>query len=77
MIAIRDRQEKAAQLVSLTIVPSARREGHGRALVDAVVARLADHDRLHLLTPADNTAAVEFYETLGFERDGRLDGFYI
>jgi ribosomal protein S18 acetylase RimI-like enzyme len=77
VIAIRDRQEKAAQLVSLAIVPSARREGHGRALVDAVVARLADHDRLHLLTPADNTAAVEFYETLGFERDGQLDGFYI
>ena len=76
VIAMRDRHEEAAQLVSLAVVPSARREGHGRALVDAVVARLADHDRLRLLTPADNTAAVEFYETLGFERDARLDGFY-
>lgn len=76
VIAMRDRHEAAAQLVSLAVVPSARREGHGRALVDAVVARLADHDRLRLLTPADNTAAVEFYETLGFERDARLEGFY-
>ena len=60
-------------LSELVVAPGHRREGHGRALV-AVVADAAAADRVVATTPADG--AVGFYESLGFEVETRLEGFY-
>lgn len=58
----------------LVVRPDARREGHGRALVDSLSS--AGTDRLVVMTPVDNEPAIRFYEQLGFYADGPTAGFY-
>ncbi|MEF8806562.1 GNAT family N-acetyltransferase [Natronomonas sp.] len=64
-----------ATLSELVVAPEHRRAGHGEALVDAI-AEATDAGRLVVTTPAENEAAAAFYESLGFEVDARLSGFY-
>jgi ribosomal protein S18 acetylase RimI-like enzyme len=62
-------------LTELVVAPDARREGHGRDLVEAVVSA-TDADRIVVTTPAENRGARRFYRDLGFERDEARAGFY-
>jgi ribosomal-protein-alanine N-acetyltransferase len=64
-----------ATLSELVVAPEHRRAGHGEALVDAI-AEAIDADRLVVTTPAENESATAFYESLGFEVEARLSGFY-
>jgi len=61
-------------LSELVVAPSARRNGHGRALVESVGS--ADTDRIVATTPVENGAALRFYEAVGFDTETRLRGFY-
>lgn len=66
---------REATLSELAVAPGSRREGVGRTLVDAI-AYAAGAERLFVATPVDNEDALTFYESLGFDVDGRVDGFY-
>lgn len=57
-------------LSHIAVVPDARGEGVGEALVEAFVqsARSAGLDRLQLLTLADGEGAASFYDRLGWRR---------
>lgn len=54
----------------LAVADDCRRAGHGRALMAAAMdwLRAADVPRLNLMARADNTAALGFYQALGFRR---------
>ena len=67
-----------AEILTLAVVPSARRRGLGRALVRAAVgaATAAGAQALFLEVAAGNTAAVALYEGEGFERAGTRRGYY-
>jgi ribosomal protein S18 acetylase RimI-like enzyme len=61
--------EPAAELETLSVLPSERRQGVGAALLDAVLAELAACGiaALSLLVVAGNDEALSFYERNGFE----------
>lgn len=60
------------ELVSMWVAPEVRRDGAGRALVAAVIARAGA--RLHLRVMAGNAAAIAFYAGCGFALvDGEPD----
>jgi ribosomal protein S18 acetylase RimI-like enzyme len=61
--------EPAAELETLSVLPSERRQGIGAALLDAVQAELAASGiaALSLLVVAGNDEALRFYERHGFE----------
>jgi ribosomal-protein-alanine N-acetyltransferase len=62
-------------LSELVVAPDHRRAGHGRALVDAVAAATAA-EVLVVTTPATAGGAREFYASLGFAVDSRIEGHY-
>ncbi|TKR28231.1 GNAT family N-acetyltransferase [Natronomonas salsuginis] len=64
-----------ATLTELVVAPDARREGHGRELVESVVSAI-DTDRIVVTTPTGNRGVRRFYRRLGFECDATCDGFY-
>lgn len=59
------------------LAATARREGIGSALVDALFARLPAATRVWLVTTAENRGAIRFYEAKGFRavavRPGAVD----
>lgn len=59
----------------LVVDPAFRREGHGRALVEAI-ASASGGDRVAVTTPIKEGGARRFYADLGFECDERVRGFY-
>jgi GNAT superfamily N-acetyltransferase len=64
-------------LAELYVVPPRRRQGLGRALMEAAIelARREGADRMDLGTSEDDTAAIALYESLGFiNREGGPDG---
>ena len=67
-----------AEILSLGVVPAARRLGLGRALLDALVARLLGRGAraLFLEVAADNPGAIGLYAGAGFRRAGRRAGYY-
>lgn len=67
-----------AEVLTLAVVPEARRRGLGRALLRAAMAAAADAGAttLFLEVAADNAAAVTLYETEGFVRAGLRAGYY-
>ena len=54
----------------IDLLPALQGQGHGRALVERVSAELRDLGvpGLHLVASAGNTAALAFYDRLGFTR---------
>jgi ribosomal-protein-alanine N-acetyltransferase len=68
--------EGDTHLAELVVHPDHRREGHGRALVDAVVADQAPGTRVTLAVAADNGPARSLYESAGFEPIDRRPEFY-
>ncbi|HLK24613.1 MAG TPA: GNAT family N-acetyltransferase [Caulobacteraceae bacterium] len=67
-----------AELLTLAVAPSRRRQGLGAALVEAVAARAvaAGAMRLFLEVAADNAAALALYEGAGFAPVGRREAYY-
>jgi RimJ/RimL family protein N-acetyltransferase len=64
--------------VGLMVARGARRQGVGRALLEAAVdwARGADVRKLELHVFPWNEAAIALYEAFGFEREGYRKGHY-
>src|SRR5687768_3003509 len=69
------REQDGVVLIAMWVAPSARREGVGRALVQAVVSWAADLDarRVILWVADDNTAASDLYSSLGFRPTGETE----
>ncbi len=66
-----------AYLEELYVAPAKRRQGIGRALLDAAMdaARDAGATRMDIATSVDDTAAIGLYESTGFSnREGEPDG---
>ncbi len=76
--ALLDLQDMSrAQLVSMWTAPAYRKQGVGRLLVDAVVmwAKQRNVKTLLLMVTSKNSAAIFFYERLGFARTGRTEPY--
>jgi len=65
-----------AHLAELVVHPAHRREGHGRALVEAAVGGQAPGSRLTLLVAVDNDPARSLYESVGFRPIAYQPRFY-
>jgi ribosomal-protein-alanine N-acetyltransferase len=67
-----------AELLTIVIAPEARGQGHGRALLADLRARLraAGIVRLFLEVAEDNTAGRALYRAAGFAETGRRKGYY-
>ena len=60
-----------AWIGGLAVVPGARREGVGRALMEAVLAEAPDHVSLEVIE--QNEPAIALYESLGFQKTRVLE----
>jgi len=67
-----------AEVLTLAVVPEARRQGLARRLMDAGSRGAADWGAasLFLEVAVDNTAALALYDNLGFQIAGRRGGYY-
>jgi ribosomal-protein-alanine N-acetyltransferase len=67
-----------AELLTLAVVPEARRRGVGTALVAAAgaAARARGAASMHLEVAEANVAARALYARLGYEEVGRRPGYY-
>ena len=67
-----------AEVLTLAVAPQARREGVGRALVEAAAQAAAGRGAatVWLEVAEDNTTAVALYAAAGFEAAGRRRGYY-
>jgi ribosomal protein S18 acetylase RimI-like enzyme len=71
-----DRGLGVIRVVDLAIAPSARRRGHGRAVLAALQLRAAAQGCvLALRVRRDNHAARSLYAALGFDEEHSGDGF--
>ena len=55
----------------LAVDPDCRNKGFGRMLVEAVAARLKSMGcpKLNIMVRSTNEAVIEFYQTIGFQKD--------
>ena len=69
--------ESQAQLVSMWTAPAHRQRGVGRLLVEGIVewASRRGVRTLQLMVTSTNTAAMLFYERLGFSMTGRTEPY--
>jgi [ribosomal protein S18]-alanine N-acetyltransferase len=69
---------ETAQIVTVGVLPSARRQGIGGRLVQALVAEARRRRAVEVLLEVriDNDAARQLYEKLGFEVIGIRRGYY-
>ncbi len=67
-----------AELLTLAVVPHARRAGHGRALVARFEGAAREHGAMEafLEVAADNAAAVALYASAGYGERGRRPDYY-
>jgi len=67
-----------AQLLNLSVVPDARRQGLGRALLGLFIAdaRRLGAEQMFLEVRASNAPAIALYEAEGFLRVGRRANYY-
>ncbi|MGQ0531834.1 MAG: ribosomal protein S18-alanine N-acetyltransferase [Caulobacteraceae bacterium] len=67
-----------AELLTVAVVPEARRRGFGAALVTAagVAALVRGANSMHLEVAEDNAAARALYAKLGYEEAGRRHAYY-
>lgn len=72
------KRSTVARLYSLATQPEARGKGVGSELVAAAerASRRRGCRTLRLEVRTDNTGAIRLYEQLGYQRLGRLDGYY-
>lgn len=67
-----------SELLTVAVLPEARRRGLGAALVQAIAKSAAERGAtaMNLEVAEDNAAALALYETLGFVTSGRRPGYY-
>lgn len=67
-----------SELLTVAVLPEARRRGLGAALVRAIAKNAAERGAaaMNLEVAEDNAAARALYETLGFTTSGRRPGYY-
>lgn len=67
-----------AEIVSIGVLPAARRGGIGAALLADVLCRavLLGAKRIFLEVSEENPAAIELYRAAGFEEVGRREDYY-
>ena len=65
-------------IINLGVRPHDRRKGFGKLMLSFLMARAreAGSSVLRLEVRADNEAAIQFYESLGFRNLGRRPGMY-
>lgn len=70
--------DQVADLERIAVMPSRRRQGVARQLLDALcaAARAQGATRMLLEVAADNEAAIAFYEAYGFAPISRRAGYY-
>ena len=68
-----------AELLTLAVIPGARREGHGAGLLAACeeAARVSGATRMFLEVAASNAAAGTLYDHAGYRECGRRRGYYL
>jgi len=64
-----------AEILTLAVPPSQRRQGHARALIAQLRADPAVRS-LHLEVAADNTAAIALYQEAGFVQTATRKAYY-
>ena len=66
------------QITNVAVHPDARREGLGRAIVDALIdeARARGLEQISLEVRVSNLAAIALYERAGFAIAGKRKNFY-
>jgi len=67
-----------AEVLTLAVEPSHRRQGVARALLEAALdlAAAAEAETCFLEVAADNAAALALYRAAGFEQAGHRGGYY-
>ncbi|OAN85023.1 hypothetical protein A8B78_05845 [Jannaschia sp. EhC01] len=67
-----------AELITISILPALRGQGHGRALLAKTILTAQENgaDMLFLEVEATNAAALALYEKAGFIVTGRRTGYY-
>ncbi len=67
-----------AQILNLSVVPDARREGLGRRLLKRFIddARRLGAEQIFLEVRVSNAVAIALYDSEGFAAVGRRDGYY-
>ena len=68
--------EGVAEVLDLRVLPSWRRQGYGRQLLEAALQALAPVRRVDLEVRALNEAALGLYRDLGFRETGRRPQYY-
>lgn len=65
-------------VLAIAVEPSERRRGIGRALMEVITKKFANHDveEIWLEVRASNLGAIEFYERLGFHQKGFVPRYY-
>lgn len=66
------------QITNVATHPDVRRQGYGRAVVEALLKYAKQHNlnSVSLEVRASNAAAIALYSSLGFKSEGRRRGFY-
>lgn len=67
-----DRDSPQSHINDLFVCAEERRKGHGRQMMEYIVAEFAGRE-LSLMVYPDNTGAILLYEQIGFKPDGPLD----
>ena len=67
-----------AEVLTLAVAPAVRRNGVGRALVEAAAKMAAEKgaETFFLEVAEDNAAAIALYQSTGFHPAGRRPGYY-
>ncbi|HVM14352.1 MAG TPA: GNAT family N-acetyltransferase [Egibacteraceae bacterium] len=73
MGGIRSNERREAEIMRVRVHPAVRRQGVGRALMDALEQRAADlgFRVMHLGTTVEQPEAIAFYRSLGYKEIGR------
>ena len=66
-----------AEVLDLCVLPSLRRQGYGRRLLESSLKTLAPVDGVDLEVRASNEAAQGLYRALGFTETGRRPNYYV
>ena len=72
------RKSRGGHIVTIDVAPEFRRRGVGRMLMGHIESRMRDAgaDWLRLEVAVNNSAALNFYAGLGFERIGEIPRYY-
>ncbi len=72
------RESRGGHIVTIDVAPGFRRRGIGRLLMEDVESRMSGLGArwLRLEVAVDNSAALSFYDGLGFARIGQIRGYY-